>query len=233
MAQMTADQSPPGSTREPAIVLDFWSDVVCPWCYIVKHRIRSAIDAWERPHEVLLRHRAYELDAGMPRGERVPVDPADLADRSDGDDEPGIAVADRVTALAGAEGLRLDFSRALRANTFDAHRLVALGAAAGGPAQADAIVERFFSAHLTEGLAIDDHSVLLRCAAEAGLDERRVSAVLADDTYADDVRADEQEAERLGVSSVPFVLGNGRVAVRGAQSVPAFTDLLRAALAPA
>jgi len=231
MQQMTADQSPPGTAPEPAIVLDLWSDVVCPWCYIAKHRLRAAIDAWERPHEVLVRHRAYELDPGMPRGQRVPVADADLAGRFD-DSSPGIAVTARVTALAAADGLHLDFARAVRANTFDAHRLVALGRAAGGPAQADAIVERLFSAHLSEGLAIDDHSVLLRCSAEAGLDERRVSAVLADDTYGDVVRADEQEAERLGVTSVPFALGNGRVAVTGAQSVDAYTDLLRAALSP-
>ncbi len=230
---MTADQSPPGTAPEPAIVIDLWSDVVCPWCYIVKHRLRAAIDTWERPHEVLVRHRAYELDPGMPRGTRVPVADADLAGRLDDDTILGIAVTERVTALAAADGLHLDFSRALRANTFDAHRLVALGRAAGGPAQADAIVERLFSAHLTEGLAIDDHSVLLRCSAEAGLDERRVSAVLADDTYGDVVRADEQEAERLGVTSVPFALGNGRVAVTGAQPVDAYTELFRAALTPA
>jgi len=232
MAQMTADKFPPGTAPEPAIVLDFWSDVVCPWCYLTKHRVRTAIDAWERPHEVLVRHRAYELDPGTPRGRRLPVEAADLARRAGGE-EGDTAVTDRVTALAAAEGLFLDFSNAVRANTFDAHRLVALGAAAGGPAQADAIVERLFSAHFTEGLAIDDHSVLLRCSAEAGLDERRVAAVLADDTYGDEVRADEQEAERLGVRSVPFVLGNGRLAITGAQPVDALTELLRAALAPA
>lgn len=226
---MTADQSPPGTAPGPAIVLDFWSDVVCPWSYIAKHRIRTAIQSWERPHEVLLRHRAYELEPGMPRGERVPVDLAALASRSAGGGD-GVAVGERITALAEAEGLRLDLSRAVKANTYDAHRLIALGAAAGGPAEADAIVERLFSAHLTEGLAIDDHSTLLRCCAEAGLDERRVSAVLADDTYGDEVRADEQEAERLGVSSVPFVLANGRVAASGEQSVEAYTALFRAAL---
>lgn len=217
-----AHTSPSGVAPHPAIVLDVWSDLVSPWCYLAKARLRSAIDAWERPAEVLLRHRAFELDPGMPRG-GGPAGGSSAADTGDNG---------RLVALAAAEGVRLDLASVVPANTFDAHRLIALGRMAGGPAEADAILERLFSAHLSEGLAIDDHAVLLRCAAEASLDERRVSAVLAGDDYADEVRADEREAARLGATTVPFVLGNGRVALSGTQPIEAFTDLLRESLAP-
>ena len=61
-----SDLGPAHGPPEPAVVLDVWADVVCPWCYIAKHRLRRAIDGWNRPHEVLVRHRAYELDPGMP-----------------------------------------------------------------------------------------------------------------------------------------------------------------------
>ncbi len=223
---MTADQAQPGAAPEPAIVLDMWSDVTCPWCYIAKTRLRAAIDGWERPHEVLLRHRAFELDPGL--AERVPV-AAYLGRKYGGGDEAGVAMTNRIASVAASTGLRIDFTRAVKANTFDAHRLIALGLAAGGPAQAEAVLERLFSAHFAEGLAIDDHTVLLRCCAEAGLDERRVAAVLAEDSYADEVRADEEEARTLGVTSVPFVIANGRAAVSGAQPVEVFTDLLRSA----
>lgn len=219
-----------GSAPQPAVVVEMWADLVCPWCYLVKLRLRRAVDAYERPHEVLVRYRAYELDPGMPRGERVPV-PRYLGGKYGGGEETGAAMSSRVAQIAAEEGLQLDLGRAVTANTFDAHRLVALAREMGGPGLEDAAMERMYSAHFTEGLAIDDHDILLRCAAEAGMDERRVASVLADDTYGDRVRADEQEARSLGVTSVPFVLGNRRVSVSGAQPVETFLELLRTATA--
>ncbi len=229
---MMANQAPAGAAPEPSIVLDMWADVVCPWCYIAKTRLRHAIDAWVRPHEVLLRHRAFELDPGLPRGERIPV-ATYLGRKYGGGEAAGLAMTNRVATVAAEAGLRVDLTRAVKANTFDAHRLIALGLAAGGPAQAEAMLERLYSAHFAEGLALDDHAVLLRCSAEAGMDERRVAAVLAEDTYADEVRADELEARDLGVTSVPFVVANQRVALSGAQSIDVFGELLQAAVVPA
>jgi predicted DsbA family dithiol-disulfide isomerase len=225
MATMTS--GPP----QPAVALDVWADVVCPWCYIAKHRLRRAIDAWDRPHEVLVRHRAYELDPGMPKGHPIPVN-VYLGEKYGGGDQSGAAMSSRAARIGEQEGLRFDMAGALKANSYDAHRLVALAREMGGPALEDAALERMFSAHFAEGLAIDDHDTLLRCAAEAGMDERRVASVLADDTYGDDVRADEEEARALDVRGVPFVVGNGRVAVSGAQPVEVFLELLRVAAQP-
>lgn len=216
---------------EPAVVLDVWADVVCPWCYVAKRRLRRAIDAWDRPHEVLVRHRAYELDPGMPKGHRVPVTTY-LGEKYGGGEESGAAMSAQAARVGTQEGLRFDMAAALKANSYDAHRLIALAREMGGPALEDAALERMFSAHFAEGLAVDDHDTLLRCAAEAGMDERRVASVLADDTYGDDVRTDEEEARALGVRGVPFVVGNGHVAVSGAQPVEVFLELLRVAARP-
>lgn len=221
----------PGSAPPPQIVLDVWADLVCPWCYIGRARVRAAVTAWERPHEVLVRHRAYELDPGMPRGQRRPI-LAHLAAKLGGDEDSSREMTDRVTAVAAADGVVLDFGSAVAANSFDGHRLVALARESGGPALEEAVLGRLFSAHFCEGLVIDDPDVLLRCTAEAGLDERRVSAVLCGDDYADVVRADEEAARKLGVNGVPFVVANQRIAVSGAQPVEVFTQLLQAALQP-
>ena len=217
--------------REPAVVLDVWADVVCPWCYIAKRRLRRAVDGWTRPHEVLIRHRAYELDPGMPKGRPVPV-AAYLGEKYGGGEQAGAAMSTRAATVGEQEGLHFDMARALKVNSYDAHRLVALAREMGGPALEDAALERMFSAHFAEGLAIDDRDTLLRCAAEAGMDERRVASVLADDTYGDTVREDEEEARAIGVTGVPFVVANGRVAVSGAQPVEVFLELLRVAAQP-
>ncbi len=217
--------------REPAVVLDVWADVVCPWCYIAKRRLRRAVDGWTRPHEVLIRHRAYELDPGMAKGRPVSV-AAYLGEKYGGGEQAGAAMSTRAATVGEQEGLHFDMARALKVNSYDAHRLIALAREMGGPALEDAALERMFSAHFAEGLAIDDRDTLLRCAAEAGMDERRVASVLADDTYGDTVREDEEEARAIGVTGVPFVVANGRVAVSGAQPVEVFLELLRVAAQP-
>lgn len=207
------------------VVVEVWADLVCPWCYLAKHRLRQAIAAYERPATVALRHRAFELDPGMPPGERVPVAEY-LGDKYGGGVAAGRAMTARVGEVAAAEGLVLDFDRAVKCSTFDAHRLVALAAELGGWELAQAALERFFAAHFCEGLALDDHGVLVRVSAEAGLDERRVAAVLAGPDYADQVRADQSAAHDLGIGGVPFAVAGGRVAVSGAQPVSVYLDLL-------
>ena len=139
------------------------------------------------------------------------------------------AKAGRIINIASTAGLR--GYKTMVAYCAAKHGMIgmtrALALEMGGPALQSAAFERFHSAHFREGLAIDDHEVLQRAAAEAGLDERRVSAVLADDAYADEVRGDEELARSMGVTSVPFVLANGYAAISGARSIDDYLGFLR------
>jgi predicted DsbA family dithiol-disulfide isomerase len=112
-----------------------------------------------------------------------------------------------------------------RGNTFDAHRVLHLARERGVQA---AVKERLFRAYFEEGEPIGDRKALARIAGEAGLDAGEVRRVLAGDAYADAVRADEEEARRLGIHAVPF-FGIGAYGVAGAQPV----DVLHGALSQA
>lgn len=209
------------------VTLDVWSDVVCAWCYVAKYRIRKAIDGWSRPADVRLVHRAFERDPHRPRGENAPV-LDDLARRYDVDAAEAGAIARRLSDAAAEEGILLDLDRAVTANTFDAHRLVALARDMGGLELAQAALERFRAAHFAEGLPLDDHLVLQRITAEAGMDERWVASVLDGDDYAESVRDDEADAALRGVEQVPYVLANGRQPLVGAQPVEIYRQTLDA-----
>lgn len=219
-------------TNQPAadstahVSLELWSDLVSPWCWIAKRRIETAIAAFERPHDVTLRMRAYEQDPQIPVGVRVGV--AEHLGAIHGSVAAGHELTQRASEVGAADDLVFDWKQAVRANSFDAHRLCALALELGGPALQSAAFERFYSAHFTEGLALDDHEVLQRTAAEAGLDERRVAAVLAGEAYAETVRADEHQAQVIGVTSVPHLVANGHAALSGARSVDEYLALLRA-----
>lgn len=211
-----------------AVQIDVWADVVCPWCYLGKRRLELAIAESAHPAEVTVIYHAYELDpkAAHSTGETVL---AWLAQRYGTDLAGAREIAERPAVMGRPDGVHIDVDKQLRANAFDAHRLVALGLAQGGPALQAAVLERFYSAHFAEGKAIDDIEVLQRLGAEAGLDGRRVSAVLAGDEFADRVRADEEAATDIGISGVPFFMANRRVALSGAHSPEVIGQLIVAA----
>ncbi len=216
----------PAAESTTVIALDLWSDLVCPWSWLAKRRLEAAVAAFERPTHVVLRLRAYELDPEVPVGGGVPASEHLSPRHASGEGGGGVLTAG-VAEVAATDDLVFDWDRAVRANTFDAHRLCALARELGGPALQSAAVERFHAAHFGEGLAIDDHRVLLRAAEECGLDERRVAAVLAGDDYADVVRADEEAARALGVTSVPVVVANGVAALGGVRTTEDYLALLR------
>lgn len=110
--------------------------------------------------------------------------------------------------------------------SFDALRVVALGLALGGPPLQGAVLERLLHAHFTEHRDVGDVAQLQRLGAEAGLDERRLAAVLAGDDFADEVRRDEEEARAIGVETVPYVVVNGTHSVHGAQPLEVLKELL-------
>ncbi len=57
----------------------------------------------------------------------------------------------------------------------------------------------------------------------------QVQAVLDGNTYADAVRADEQQAARYGITGVPFFVADGKYAVSGAQPPEVLLQLLQRA----
>jgi predicted DsbA family dithiol-disulfide isomerase len=204
------------------LTVDVWSDVVCPWCYVGKRRLEAALARFPHRDDVELVWRAFELDPGAPRiRELSPVE--HLSRKYGRTKAQALALMGQLATTAAADGLDLHLETARSGNTFDAHRVLHLAAERGVQ---DAVKERFFRGYMTEGEPIGEPEVLVRLAAEAGLDASEVNAVLGSDRYASEVREEEEVARRLGISGVPFFVLAGQIGVSGAQ--PA--EVLRGAL---
>jgi predicted DsbA family dithiol-disulfide isomerase len=205
--------------------VEIWSDVVCPWCYIGKRRFERAVASFDHSGEVTVTYRSFELDPDAP-AQRTGTNAEHLARKY------GMTIAqaeqanEQMTERAAADGLefRLDVIRG--GNTFDAHRLLHLAKDRGLQPE---MKDRLLRATFTEGLPIADKPTLVRLAAEVGLPEAQVQAVLDGDGYADAVRADELQAARYGISGVPFFVADGKYAVSGAQPPKVLLQLLRRA----
>jgi predicted DsbA family dithiol-disulfide isomerase len=206
------------------VKIEVWSDVVCPWCYIGKRRLEHALRDFEHADEVEVTWRSFQLNPDTPKGTAVPTMEY-LASRFGPQSK---AMTGRVAELARAEGLDFDFDAALTVNTLDAHRVLHLANDLG---VGDAAKERLLRAHFTEGADLSDPDVLAGLLGEVGVDQGRARAVLASREYAEAVRDDFEEAERLGANGVPFFVIDRKYGISGAQPAEAFLHALRTAYA--
>jgi predicted DsbA family dithiol-disulfide isomerase len=202
------------------VKIEVWSDIVCPWCYIGKRRLESALADFD--HEVEVEWRSFQLDPTFPRGTAIPVSEG-LAQKFGGDVR---AMTERVTELAEVEGLHYDYDHAVMVNTFDAHRLTHHAKAQGLGGE---MHERLMRAQLVEGETVNDVDTLVRLAEDIGVEGAR--PVVTSDQYTSDVEADIREARLLGATGVPFFVLDRKYGVSGAQPVEVFASALRQALA--
>ncbi|WP_432478888.1 DsbA family oxidoreductase [Nocardioides sp. GXQ0305] len=210
--------------------IEIWSDVVCPWCYIGKRRLESALAGFEHADEVEIVWRSFQLDPDAPR-EATETIATHLGRKYGGGPEAGRQMIDRVTGIAAGEGLAFDYHDAQRASTVDAHRLLHLALAEGGPALQGELKERLLDAYFVDARNPADRAVLSEAAVAVGLREERVAAVLDSDEYADEVAADAAQAAAYGATGVPFFVVDRRYGVSGAQPSELFGELLERAWA--
>ena len=202
------------------LTIDIYADIVCPWCAIGEARLEKALA--ERPDlNVTRRWRPFQLRPEMPAG-GLPW--RDFAEEKFGGMCNAEAAFAQVTQLAEAEGLTFDFGRVASApNTVDAHRLVLLASQQDKTWEA---AHALFRGYFAEGRNLNHVGDLLEIAQEVGVEG--APATLESDAYTQEVRASQQEAQRLGISGVPFYVFNGTHGLSGAQPVGAFLQVLDA-----
>jgi predicted DsbA family dithiol-disulfide isomerase len=209
--------------------IEIWSDVVCPWCYIGKRRLETALAGFPHRDEVEVVWRSFQLDPSTPRevtNERV----ADrLASKYGMSADEARQMQARVTALAAEEGMHWRHDESPVANTIDAHRLIHLAEQQGGTKLQGELKEALLNAYFAEARNVGDPSVLRDVAVGVGLDPARVDEVLASNEFEDAVQADIQQAAAFGATGVPFFVVDRKFGVSGAQPTELFTQVLERA----
>ena len=142
--------------------------------------------------------------------------------------EQAKANTQNMVQMAKEVGLDYQMDTLILTNTFDAHRLTMFAEKQGLMKE---MTERILHAHFTESKHIGDHETLTELAVEVGLDREAVEQMLASDEMAEAVRADEQEAQQIGVTGVPYYLINKKYALTGAQPTELFVQALNQVIA--
>lgn len=205
------------------VSVDVISDVVCPWCYIGQKRLDKAIASLPGV-DVDIHWRPYQLD---------PTIPPEGKDRKAymlakfGSEQKLREIHQRIDPIGKAEGIDFAFEAIkIAANTLDAHRVIRWAASAGEGVQSR-VTKALFAANFEKGEYIGDKAELARIAGENGMDASVVADLLASDADKDAVLAEIENAQRMGVTGVPFFVLEGKYAISGAQDAAVLADAIR------
>ncbi|MGB3954532.1 MAG: DsbA family oxidoreductase [Brooklawnia sp.] len=201
--------------------IEVWTDVVCPFCYIGKRELQTALAGFEHSDEVDVVWRAFELDPDAPAEGQDTT--GLLMDKYQMSSAQVAAQNEQLAARAAEVGLTYNWRQSKSANTLDAHRLVKLADTEGLAEQA---TERLMQAYFTDGLVVSDHDVLVRIGTGIGLAADRVRDLLNGVEFAEEVHTDQSQASQYGIQGVPFFLIDGQWAVSGAHPAELFQQAL-------
>ena len=202
--------------------IDIVSDVVCPWCIIGYRQLAEALKQTNTEHEI--HWHPFELNSNMPSaGQNLREH---IMEKYGSSKEESDASRLRMTQAGDEVGFEFNFNDDTRMhNTFNLHQLLYWAGQQGQKPMHD-LKQALFSAHFTKGRNISDNAVLADIAAEVGLDRSEALAVLEEQRFAKEVRAEEQHWQQQGIQSVPAMIFNERHLVSGAQGVENYVNIL-------
>ncbi|CAB4330640.1 unannotated protein [freshwater metagenome] len=205
------------------MIIDVWSDVVCPWCYIGKRRLEKALSTFEHKEEITIRHRAFQL---QPDIETTVATQELLATKYNLAPSAVKEMQANVCAIADGEGLCYDLDNTLSGNTFDAHRLLLWAATIG---KQDQLLEAMYSSYFEKSKPLFSHADLVSVCLSIGLDADVVEDIVLSGKFTEEVNADRTLASQLGATGVPFFVVDMKYGISGAQPLEAFTQTLESA----
>jgi len=203
--------------------IDFVSDVACPWCAVGLWSLDRALDKLGDAVEVEIHFQPFELNPTLSaEGE----DATEYLTRKYGASLEQLA---KNRAVIRERGAAVGFSFGDRPrvwNTFDAHRLLHWAGLESSEKQSK-LKHALLTAYHSRAENPAARDVLLRAAAESGLDVERATAIVDSDEYTADVRERERHWQQLGINSVPAIIIDDKHLISGGQPPEVFERALR------
>lgn len=213
--------------KESKMKIEIWSDVLCPFCYIGKRKFEMALAQFPNKENVQIIWKSYQL---APNEKTQPDKNSNehLAEKMGISVEQAKAMRSQIIPHAQSVGLQYNMDNAVVANSFNAHRFTHFAKEYGKQSEAEEIL---FRSYFTDSKNIDDYPTLIQLGAEIGLDTALLKTALENGSYTNDVKADINEAQQIGVRGVPFFVFDRKQAISGAQDPKTFLETLEKSFA--
>lgn len=207
------------------IIIEVWSDFMCPFCYMGKQKLERGLSKFDHKEIVEVVWRSYQLAPDLVTDTSKKLD-VYFAERKGISLDEAIAINNDTVEKAKLEGLTYNLDKAIPPNTFQAHQMSHFAMGFGKQNEAEEVL---FRSYFTDGKNIDDRATLLELAEEIGLDSKALNSALENETFANNVLADREEAKRLGIRMIPCFVVNGKESISGTYNENTFLEALNRA----
>lgn len=202
---------------KPTLKISVISDVVCPWCYIGKRRLETAIANLSDKYTFDVEYFPFELNPQMPESG---ADQKEYLTQKFGSESKYEQLTGHVSNVAAQHGLDFNYkAQSVSPNTRKAHRLIQLAKEDGKQLE---LVEALFKAYFTDGVDLSKDENLILLAERCGLDREKVTSFLNSKVGEVEVEMAERQWQNAGVTGVPFYVIDNKYGISGAQSPEAF-----------
>lgn len=207
-----------------SVTIDIWSDIICPFCYLGFKKLEKALQDF--PHAVSIQWHSFQLYPDLIY--QSDIDTYDIVAKMKGKSRDwSLSMHQHVVKAGKPCDIDFRFDKAKVANSFDAHRLIHY---ATHNNKGNEMAQCLFHAYFTLGKNISDCDTLISLGKSIGLDSKQIKNFLKGNDCIDEVNADIQIAQHLGIQGVPFFIINQKYALSGAQEPEIFLDALYQAL---
>ncbi len=203
--------------------IDIVSDVSCPWCIIGYQGLKTALQQLDGEIQAEIEWHPFELNPTMP------AEGQDIVEHIT--EKYGISIeqSEQNRENIKQRGLTVGYEFGHRGggriyNTFDAHRL--LDWAKQHNKQTE-LKLALFDLYFKQGGNPSDHKQLLETVAQIGLPIEEAKAILDSDQRTQQVRAEQQQYQQMGISSVPAFIINQKYLISGGQPPATFKQALQ------
>lgn len=199
--------------------IEIWSDVMCPFCYVGKHRFEKAWAQFPDKDRVQVEWKSFQLDPTL----NGIVSKDDYFAKKGFSIEQFKAISSNLKQMASEENIVIDNEKTIISNTYKAHQLLQLAKAINCKAD---VKEVLFKMYFEEGYNMEDEATIYEAATRLGIDQKLVTNTLKNDTYKAAFENDLYEAQQFGITGVPYFIFDRKYAVSGAQPVEHFLGAL-------
>lgn len=212
--------------KQEKIKIEIWSDVVCPFCFIGKKKMDRAVTRLNAEDKVEIIWRSFQLAPDFPKDTSLPSIQY-LSYRKGYPIDQINTMCSQLSTQGEDYGIDFNFEKALTFNTLDVHRLIQWAKPLG---YSNKLKEAFMIAYFSEGLDLSKEENIYQVIKKVGLNLDKAKSILESDEYTEEVTADINRANQLGIQGVPFFLINEKEVISGAQNDQVFENIITAAL---
>nr|WP_321412307.1 DsbA family oxidoreductase [uncultured Carboxylicivirga sp.] len=197
------------------MLIEVWSDYLCPWCYIGESNLENAIK--ESGINAKVVYKSFQSNPTLKGAFTV----SEIAQQSGFSLKQAQEKSKYIEKMAQASNVELHMDKVIMANTLDAHRLAFMAKQKGFGKE---VSKCLFEASYLEAKNIADENVLADIGSEFGIEREEMLEMLRTDKFKEEIQYEIKEGLNNGLQGVPYFVINKKYSLSGAQPKETFMD---------